>query len=766
METEREREPKGTLLNGLAENQFHAYAHLCLIYKIIHDLSSPPLRQIIHTIDLPSTSAPSQTDKVMEEQQPARCARSEPNIVLKQEPLDPERVLARYPSDPAKWDQIDDRTREYFALNNPCQNIGDFSASQRKYGDINRSLTKEHFFRKKLNGETLSRKWLVYSPSTGTVFCYCCKLFSIRDNQFVTGFNDWKNCANRLHEHENSMDHRTAVLSLSSLGNKNARRDSNIVQQHESERAYWLNILKRIVATIQFLSSRGLPFRGDDELVGSPHNGNFLGCLELISRFDPLLSEHLARYGNKGRGHTSYLSSTVCDEFIQLMAKKVLHAIVKEVKDGKYFSIIVDSTPDITHVDQLALVIRYVLKKSGEPVERFLEFIPLHGHTAEHMEETLKSELKELDIDLMDCRGQSYDNASNMAGKYSGLQARIKNKNPNADFIPCSAHSLNLVGACAAECCLEAISFFGFIQNLYNFFSASTRRWEILTAHLTKCERGLTLKSLSSTRSSARADATKALRFGYKAIQDALNEIKVDHGTPRAAQYEASQLITVMETLETAVMTVLWDELLRRINFTSKALQEVQIDVCTVPILHSSLIEYMGQARNDFDVYEAEAKTLTATEGYKADSQRRRVKKVMFGESAGPEVRRSGREAFLIDTHYEDFTAEFCQFISMVKDEESVMAMYKKLLELGLRDAFPNVDICLRMYLTLPIANCSGERSFSLLKRVKTYRRATVTEKKLNAFALLAIENGFTTSLDFEDIIEDFTASKLRRKHL
>lgn len=211
------------------------------------------------------------------------------------------------------------------------------------------------------------------------------------------------------------------------------------------------------MATIQFLSSRGLPFRGDDELVGSPHNGNFLGCLELISRFDPLLSEHLARYGNKGRGHTSYLSSTVCDEFIQLMAEKVLRAIVKEVKDGKYFSIIVDSTPDVTHVDQLALIIRYVLKKSGEPVERFLEFIPLHGHTAEHMEETLKSELKELDIDLMDCRGQSYDNASNMAGKYSRLQARIKNKNPNADFIPCSAHSLNLVGACAAECCLEAV---------------------------------------------------------------------------------------------------------------------------------------------------------------------------------------------------------------------------------------------------------------------------------------------------------------------
>jgi hypothetical protein len=58
-----------------------------------------------------------------------------------------------------------------------------------------------------------------------------------------------------------------------------------------------------------------------------------------------------------------------------------------------------------------------------------------------------------------------------------------------------------------------------------------------------------------------------------------LNEIKVNHGTPRAAQYEASQLRTVMDTLETAVMTVLWDALLRRINLTSKALQPVQIDV-------------------------------------------------------------------------------------------------------------------------------------------------------------------------------------------
>ncbi|RXN31951.1 isoleucine--tRNA cytoplasmic [Labeo rohita] len=63
-------------------------------------------------------------------------------------------------------------------------------------------------------------------------------------------------------------------------------------------------------------------------------------------------------------------------------------------------------------------------------------------------------------------------------------------------------------------------------------------------------------------------------------------------------------------------------------------------------------------------------------------------------------------------------------------------------------DTFPNVYICLRLYLTLPISNWSGEQSFSVLKRVKNYIRSSVTERMLNNIALLAIEN---TSMDYEE---------------
>ena len=142
--------------------------------------------------------------------------------------------------------------------------------------------------------------------------------------------------------------------------------------------------------------------------------------------------------------------------------------------------------------------------------------------------------LKDLKIPINNCRGQTYDNASNMAGKYSGVQARIKMLNPLAHFVPCSAHSLNLVGACAAECCVNAISLFGFVQTLYNFFAVSTHRWKLLRDSLR--QGSVVPKSLSNTRWSARCDTTRA--EGYREIRSVLHTISKDSGgdEPNALQ--------------------------------------------------------------------------------------------------------------------------------------------------------------------------------------------------------------------------------------
>jgi hypothetical protein len=73
------------------------------------------------------------------------------------------------------------------------------------------------------------------------------------------------------------------------------------------------------------------------------------------------MAQHINQKANKGQGHTLYLSNMVCEEFIHLMAKRVLQNILDKLKASKYFSVSVDSTPDISHVDQLTCILRYVL---------------------------------------------------------------------------------------------------------------------------------------------------------------------------------------------------------------------------------------------------------------------------------------------------------------------------------------------------------------------------------------------------------------------
>jgi len=61
-----------------------------------------------------------------------------------------------------------------------------------------------------------------------------------------------------------------------------------------------------------------------------------------------------------------------------------------------------------------------------------------------------------------------------MAGKYSGTQARRKQENPHAIFVPCAAYSLNLIRGNAVDCCVETVSYLGFMASPYNYFSSST----------------------------------------------------------------------------------------------------------------------------------------------------------------------------------------------------------------------------------------------------------------------------------------------------
>ena len=101
-----------------------------------------------------------------------------------------------------------------------------------------------------------------------------------------------------------------------------------------------------MISVIVFISARGLAFRGENETLGSPRNGNYLGILELVAEYDEFLRDHIKAHGNRGSGHTNYLSSTICEEVVQIIGKRVFNEVISRIKQSKYYSISLDSTPD------------------------------------------------------------------------------------------------------------------------------------------------------------------------------------------------------------------------------------------------------------------------------------------------------------------------------------------------------------------------------------------------------------------------------------
>ena len=122
--------------------------------------------------------------------------------------------------------------------------------------------------------------------------------------------------------------------------------------------------------------------------------------------------------------------------------------LITEIKSSKYYGIMADSTPDISHIDQMSEVIKYVHISNGkvEVKEVFLVFFQLRGKKAEDLTSEILNKLKADGLDIMLCRGHGYDNVSIMAGIHGGLQARSKYVNKKALFNGGGSHSLNLCG--------------------------------------------------------------------------------------------------------------------------------------------------------------------------------------------------------------------------------------------------------------------------------------------------------------------------------
>jgi len=118
----------------------------------------------------------------------------------------------------------------------------------------------------------------------------------------------------------------------------------------------------------------------------------------------------------------------------------------------------------------------------------------------------------------------------------------------------------------------------------------------------------------------------------------------------------------------------------------------------------------------------------------------------------------------------EAFPVQLVTLASSLKSEIAKLSSVKDLAHLlivenvAMTSSFMDVVTALLLFLTLPVAVATAERSFSKLRLIKSYLRSTMGQDRLRALALLSIEAESVQSLTTDKLVENFASGKARRK--
>ena len=216
------------------------------------------------------------------------------------------------------------------------------------------------------------RPRLEYFKAIDAGLCFPCRLFGSdkHDSTFrIKGFKQWnrgleknrgfdKHCCSA--DHEQSMYLWTQYLTTEPI---DFTFDNNKKQQHKQqteERQKRFDISPILIDVVSTLRRLGMPFRGHNESELSNNKGLFLEVMELISRWNSDVADHLQASEQNPKSYPSYASPTSQNELINCSAKMLPDTTVARIKKDKFFAICIDTTPDITKEDQLSIIVRYV----------------------------------------------------------------------------------------------------------------------------------------------------------------------------------------------------------------------------------------------------------------------------------------------------------------------------------------------------------------------------------------------------------------------
>lgn len=117
---------------------------------------------------------------------------------------------------------------------------------------------------------------------------------------------------------------------------------------------------------------------------------------------DQELKEHL----ETAPKNASYISKTTQNGIIDSCGNVIQEHLLQSIRKATYFSILVDETTDVSILEQMSLCIRYLDIVSIQIKEVFLGFIEVTDLTGENLAAVITEELKKMDLNIENLRGQ------------------------------------------------------------------------------------------------------------------------------------------------------------------------------------------------------------------------------------------------------------------------------------------------------------------------------------------------------------------------
>lgn len=666
---------------------------------------------------------------------------------------------------------------------------------------------------------------------------------SIQTNVIVVlciGFNNWSKALEKkrgIVKHNESTTHASAESAYRhfmdglavdhQLSEEAARAHSQRDRQIQRNRS----IIQRIFNVVRFLGRLSLPFRGHDESDQSLNRGVFRELISyLADHGDLVLKDHLS----EAAANATYLSPNSQNEMICIVGQHIQLEIVDQVKKAGVFTVMMDETTDVSHKEQVAILVRYVHETDTTVAveERLLGVIDTADTTGEALCTLLVDCLTSRDLSVKDIVGQGYDGGANMRGASKGVQARILKLNPVALFTHCFAHNLNraLVNAACDTSTADARNFFGVVELVYTFVEGSAARH----AYFIKTQREynndevpLHLVGLSDTRWNCRANSLRRLS-NEKVLQAVIATI--DHvsstTTEGSVRGTAAGLITSVRCFKFLLSLYALTPVLEAVNSVSELLQSSTTDILTAQQQIRTLGGELRRLRSDNIWGEAistattMAKHLNVNAELPEERQRKLPRKL--DENPANAAIMSPMERMKINFYFgvidkliveidERFPPELTDFAflepnnfgacdaeirvrklacrynmftigvdkqtgrNVMFDPNTAVTQWRlahqfitpgsKLSDVykALPKTYIHLPFLYKVLLTLSVTTASVERSFSKLALVKSKLRSTMSQERLEALLLSAVEKDLLLGLKDANLAAAFATKADRR---